>query len=256
VVCLAGFDPTGGAGLLADVAALAVIGVRAAGVITAMTRQRPVGPATVEAVEAERLEAVLPDLLRDLEPEAVKIGMLGSAEAARTIARHLSPGHAPIVLDPVLQAGAGGQLTAPEAIRVILEQLAPLSTVLTPNVPEAEQLTGLTIRTEAEMEQAARRLLDSGAQYVLLKGGHLAGDPVDLLVGADGVRRLPAPRLPARPVHGTGCTLSSLIAGRLAQGVEVAVAVEESVKRVREGIRDAWAPQAAGWSYLGAMEGK
>lgn len=256
-MCIAGFDPTGGAGLLADVATLAAVGVRAAGVITAMTRQRPVGPVVVEPVETARIEAVLPQLLHDLRPDAVKIGMLGSAETARAVCRHLSAGglSAPVVVDPVLHAGAGGELTEPETVPIILEQLAPLTTVLTPNVPEAERLTGLTIQTEHDMERAARRLLEFGARHVLLKGGHLPGDPIDLLVGPDGVRRLPAPRLKTGTVHGTGCALSTLIAGLLARGVALVAAVEEAIRRVRKGIQTSWAPQCTGWSLLGPLEG-
>jgi hydroxymethylpyrimidine/phosphomethylpyrimidine kinase len=253
VLCIAGFDPTGGAGLLADVRALTAVGVRAAGAVTALTRQRPVGRAVVQPLPAPEVARTVASLLTDLRPEAIKIGMVATAATARALARLLRRRAAttPIVLDPVLAAGAGGRLATASAASAIAEELAPLATVLTPNLPEAEALLRRPIRTGVEMRAAMPALLALGARHVLLKGGHLATDPVDVLSGPDGERRWRRRRIGTREAHGTGCTLASLIAAGLAQGLTVGDAVDRAIRRLEAALRTAWRPQPEGWAFLG-----
>ncbi len=256
MLCIAGFDPTGGAGLLADARALASEGVRVAAAITGLTRQRPIDEATIEQLmEPVKVGEVVSTLMQDLAPDAVKIGMLGSAATAHAVAQALAPfaGRTPIIVDPVLAAGAGGRLADDETAAALLAELAPLATLVTPNIPEAELLTGVRIDGPAKMEKAARRLCERGAKWALVKGGHLAGDPVDVLVGPATVRRWRRRRLATRTVHGTGCTLSSLIAGALAQGQPIPEAVARAARRLRRGIATAWPPLPEGWMFLGPM---
>lgn len=256
MLCVAGYDPTGGAGVLADIAALAAIGVRGAGVLTALTRQRPDGPVTMQPLPPDEVARSLRELARDLQPAAVKIGMLASVDTARAVAEALGelPAGCPVVLDPVLAAGAGGDLAGSTMAQAIVAELLSRVTLITPNLAEAARLTGVAVHCEADMLAAAHWLRQKGARHVLVKGGHLPGEPVDVLVGPDGERRWTDGRIAhEREVHGTGCTLSSLIAGQLALGADVVAAVEAARQRLRGGIERAWPPASRGWLFLGSL---
>ena len=256
VLCIAGYDPTGGAGLLADTAALCSLGIRAAGVVTAMTRQRPNAPASMTPRDAAEVSESACELIADLKPAAVKVGMVATQRNAEQIARALAqlPSEIPVVLDPVLKAGAGGDLAARDVAAALTEYLIPGIMIVTPNLGEAEILTGRPVRNPDEMEQAAVALRQLGARYVLVTGGHLSGDPVDMLVGPDETLRLPQDRINvSREVHGTGCMLSSLIAGYLVLGHSVAEAVRAATIKVRAGIAQAWPPGEDGWMFTGSI---
>jgi hydroxymethylpyrimidine/phosphomethylpyrimidine kinase len=253
-ICVAGFDPTGGAGLLADVAALTVTGVRAAGVVTAMTRQRPNAPVEMMPADPEEVGANLRTLLADFRPAVIKLGMLAGGAVAAAVADALKETDAPLVIDPVLSAGAGGELTDEATRRVLVERLMPQALLVTPNAVEAGRLTGWRVDSVDAMISAAKTLRETGARYVLIKGGHVDGELVDVLVGPSGVVKLARARLPlTREVHGTGCTLAALATGWIAQGRPVDEAVREAVAWVGTGIEGAFAPSKKGWMFLGPL---
>ena len=232
VLVLAGLDPSGGAGLLADVRSLGAFGVHAAGVATALTIQDSARCHGFEPVDSELLQRQLEALLDDLPVAAIKVGMVGGGHMARVIARTLAPlveGGVPLVFDPVLRASVGADLFDgnPE------EELGPLlavTTLCTPNRQEAEALTGLSLDSLDDARRAARALRALGPRAVLVKGGHLGAadspEVTDLLDDGDGDPALmSSPRLPPPTPHGTGCALSSAIAAQLALGAPLREAV-------------------------------
>ena len=227
VLSIAGSDPSGGAGIQADLKTAAALGVYGATVVTALTAQNTLGVTGVHAVPATFVREQYEAVVTDLDVRAVKIGMLGSVEVVETVAAMLRANPVPaIVLDPVMVATSGDRLVPQDAAAAIRELLVPLATLVTPNVPEAEVLTGLRIGSPDDLETAARMLLGLGPGAVLAKGGHLDGDTcVDVLVSATGVRRLESPRVRTRNTHGTGCTLSSAIAAYLVRGCDLPGAV-------------------------------
>lgn len=230
MLTIAGSDPSGGAGIQADLKTATVLGVYGASVITALTAQNTCGVTGILSVSpafiAEQYEAVV----SDLNVRAIKIGMLGTAEVVHTIAELLSRRPMPaVVLDPVMVAASGDRLVPLEAVAAIREALLPLCTIVTPNLAEAQELTGLAVGTETDMETAGRALVADGAQSALVKGGHLAGPrSADVLVGPDGTQWFDAPRIETANTHGTGCTLSSAIAAQLVLGDSVPDAVYEA----------------------------
>ncbi|MGF1500444.1 MAG: bifunctional hydroxymethylpyrimidine kinase/phosphomethylpyrimidine kinase [Paracoccaceae bacterium] len=224
---IAGSDPSGGAGIQADLKAISARGVYAAAAITVVTVQNTRGVSAVEALAPALVAAQIRTVLEDLEVGAVKIGALGSAPIVEAVAGALAGFAGPVVLDPVMVAKSGDPLLGAEAVAALREHLLPRATLVTPNLPEAAALTGLApAADEAEMAAQGAALCALGAGHALVKGGHGAGaESVDLLIGPDGQRRLTAPRLPTRHTHGTGCTLSAAIAADLAKGTDLAAAV-------------------------------
>lgn len=215
ILSIAGTDPSGGAGIQADLKTFSALGAYGMTVVTALVAQTTTGVHTVHAVPSEFVTDQLDTLLTDVPADAVKIGMLGDAGVIRAVASALdryAPPH--VVLDPVMVAKSGDRLLAADAVTALRDQMLPRTGLITPNLPEAADLLDEPeARTEDEMRDQARRLRGLGAPRVLLKGGHLDGaDCVDLLVTAEGVHRLHAPRVDTRNTHGTGCTLSSAIA--------------------------------------------
>ncbi|MFZ5723058.1 MAG: bifunctional hydroxymethylpyrimidine kinase/phosphomethylpyrimidine kinase [Pseudomonadota bacterium] len=226
VLVIAGHDPVGGAGLQADIEAVAALGCHAATAVTALTVQDTRNVSSFEVTAPELLRAQIEAVLGDLQPAAVKIGMIGSGDNARVIARLLRQHpHIPVVLDPVLVAGGGGSLAGNDLQQVLLTELLPLAAVLTPNGPEARTLAGSDV-----LADCARRLAQHGAQHVLITGGHEPGDEiVTVLYGRDGeLARHIHPRLPGN-YHGSGCTLAAAVAALLAQGAPVGRAVGEAL---------------------------
>lgn len=216
---IAGSDPSGGAGLQADIKTFSALGVYATNVITAVIAQNTRGVAAVEPVSATLIRTQLDNLLDDVEIDAVKIGMVASREVAETIAEALTRRRPRwIVLDPVMVAKSGDRLVDDEGLRAVRDVLVPLADVITPNLPEAAALLGTeTPRTLADMEAMIGDLAALGAPYGLLKGGHLPLERCpDLLWMPNDRRWLDAPRLPTRNLHGAGCALSSAIAACLA----------------------------------------
>jgi len=241
--------------LLADAVALAGLGVRTAGAITALTIQGPSRPARFSPVDPQFFAATLAALAADLPISAVKIGMLGSGEIARIVGDFLRrrPRGAPVVIDPVLTAGAGGALGDEESFVVLRDELIPQATLIAPNVPEAERLCNLSIKQPFECERAARRLREMGAGSVLIKGGHLAGAPVDRLWTADGFFEWKNRRQEGAEVHGTGCALAAVTAGLLAQEKSLDEAVGIAVGTMQRAISSAWSPTNEGWRFSGLV---
>ena len=228
---IAGSDPSGGAGIQADLKTFAALGVYGASVITALTAQNTQGLSGLHDVPPDFIAAQIDALSADLAIGAVKIGMLSRAASVAAVADALDRHDAPnIVLDPVMVATSGGLLLQPDAVSALRSMLFPPALIVTPNLPEAAALLDTKpARTEAEMEEQARALLGLGARHVLIKGGHGAGDEsVDLLVGQGEVVRFAARRIATTNPHGTGCTLSSAIAAGLAKGLDLKQAVGQA----------------------------
>jgi hydroxymethylpyrimidine/phosphomethylpyrimidine kinase len=226
---IAGSDSGGGAGIQADLKTFAALGVYGACAIAALTAQNTRGVVAIRDVPAGFIVQQIDAVFSDLDVRAVKIGMLSRTDAIRHVAAALERHKARnIVLDPVMVATSGDRLLAQGAVTALREELIPRALVVTPNLPEAAALLGVSVaRDESEMEAQARDLLALGARNVLLKGGHGTGeDSVDLLVGQGGVIRLSAKRIATKNTHGTGCTLSSAIAAGLAKGLDLASAVQ------------------------------
>jgi len=247
---IAGIDPSGGAGLLADLKAFSALGAYGCGVVAALTAQNTRAVTAIHGVPPAFVRQQLDTLFADVRIDAAKIGMLGTAPIAQAVAEGLAgplatgrPAH--VVVDPVMVAKSGDELLTREATAMLIEAILPLATVITPNLPEA----GVLLRERApetlrEMTRAAerlRRLLpDDGHRWVLVKGGHLPGDPVDLLHDGDRLIELPAPRIETRHTHGTGCTLSAAIAALLPQVEgDVPEAVRQAKRWLTEAIRRA-----------------
>lgn len=225
ILSIAGSDPSGGAGIQADIKTISANGGYAMAAITALTAQNTTAVTGVQMVEAEFVARQIAALRADIRIDAVKIGMLGTAAMVRSVVEDLRGLRAPIVLDPVMVAKSGDRLLIAEAVGALREALH-MATVITPNLPEAADLLARPEATcAAEMEAQARGLLSLGPKAVLLKGGHLpSGDCPDLLATDQGLTWLPGPRHATRMTHGTGCTLSSALATHLGHGLPLAEA--------------------------------
>lgn len=236
VLSIAGSDSGGGAGIQADLKTIAALGCYGMTAITALTAQNTLGVRSIHAVPLQTLADQVDAVVEDIGVDAVKIGMLHSADTVRTVAAALRRHRLQrIVLDPVMIATSGAVLIDDDAVDVLLRELFPLADVVTPNLDEAAHLVRRSLETEADMEAAARELLARGANAVLLKGGHLAGETVgDLLLARDAEPHwMRAPRIATPNTHGTGCTLSSAIASQLALGADLGLAVERARAYVR-----------------------
>jgi len=228
---IAGSDSSGGAGVQADLKTFSALGVYGASVITALTAQNTQGVTAIHDVPADFITAQIDAVFSDLAIGAVKIGMLSQAPAIEAVAQGLRRHNAKnIVLDPVMVATSGDRLLAADAVGALRKLLFPQALVATPNLPEAAALLDhAPARSEAEMEAQARALLDFGAQYVLIKGGHGEGaESVDLLVDATSVTRFAGMRVATKNTHGSGCTLSSAVAAGIAQGHDLKTAVRDA----------------------------
>ncbi len=240
VLILAGSDSGGGAGVQADIKAVTMMGGFAATAITAITVQNTLGVHGVHPLPLELIAAQARAVLEDIGTDAVKTGMLGSVEVVETVAALLDEAKAPAVVDPVMVAKGGHPLLPDAAVEAVRRLMIPRAALLTPNTPEAEALTGLTVRDLDGQRRAGEALLNLGAKAVLMKGGHVDGPTViDLLMTADGETVLEAERIDTRHTHGTGCTLASACAAGLALGRPLEVAVAEAWAYVGEAIRRA-----------------
>ncbi|WP_179816356.1 bifunctional hydroxymethylpyrimidine kinase/phosphomethylpyrimidine kinase [Allostreptomyces psammosilenae] len=237
VLTVAGSDSGGGAGIQADLKAMLAAGVHGMSVITAITAQNSLGVQGAWDLPVEAVRAQFRSVVDDIGVQAVKTGMLSSAELVRTVAELLGGVDCPVVVDPVGVSKHGDPLLAEEAVSVLRDRLLPLATVVTPNLHEVEQLTGVRVEDERELRGAAEAVLALGPRWVLVKGGHLPGDAVDLLTDGETEHVYRAPRLPNRHTHGTGCTLASAIAARLARGLDVPEAVAGAKEYVTGAIR-------------------
>ncbi len=227
---VAGSDPGGGAGIQADLKTFTVLGAFGTSVLTAVTAQNTLGVSGVYPLSPAQVEAQLDAVLADLGTDAVKTGMLVDAPIIQVVAdrlRHYGAGN--LVIDPVLVAKGGRRLLEPAAEHMLITELLPLAAVITPNLPEAEVLAGLSVRNRADMVTAARRLVELGARAVVVKGGHLEGEPADDLLYTGGEAEwLHAVRAPTTHTHGTGCTFSAAICAGLAGGMSLRAAVRQA----------------------------
>ncbi len=263
VLIAAGSDSGGGAGIQADIKAVTALGGYAATAITALTAQNTRGVFGIHGVPPDFIRQQMRLVLEDIGADAIKTGMLGDVATIEAVAEVLEEqaGAVPIVVDPVMVAQSGDPLLDPGAEDALLARMLPLAGLLTPNVPEAERLSGLTIAGPADMPAAAEALRARGAAAVLLKGGHLEGETlVDLLLHEGGLERYESPRIASDQTHGTGCTLASAIAAGLAQGLGLEPAVRRARLYLQEAIRRApGLGQGSGpvdhWAGAKAVEG-
>ena len=226
---IAGSDSSGGAGIQADIKTMLANGVYAMSAITALTAQNTTGVTAILNSTPEFLAQQLDSIFTDIYPDAVKIGMVSDKELIRVITRKLKQYEARrIVVDPVMVATSGARLISEDAIETLKQELFPLSTVLTPNIPEAEVLSGQSIKTAEDMISAAKVISDSYHCAVLCKGGHDLNDANDLLYYEGMARWFRGKRINNPNTHGTGCTLSSAIASNLAKGYDLPTAVEQA----------------------------
>jgi hydroxymethylpyrimidine/phosphomethylpyrimidine kinase len=232
VLAIAGSDSGGGAGIQADLKTMLALGVHGMTVICAVTAQNSIGVQGYWELPPEAVRAQLDSVLGDIGAQAIKTGMLASPELVGTVCSVLAGVAAPVVVDPVAVSKHGDSLLSAGTLEAVRDRLLPLATIVTPNLYEAELLTGTKITGEAQMLAAGRMIEAMGPQWVLVKGGHLPGSPVDLLVGGGDVIRVQGERIASAHTHGTGCTLASAIASRLALGDEMPAAVDAAKQYV------------------------
>ena len=235
---IAGSDSGGGAGIQADLKTFAALGVYGTSVLTAITAQNTVGVAGVHEVPVEMVASQMEAVFGDIGADAVKTGMLSSSDIIATVARELAHFRVDrLVVDPVMVAKSGDRLLREDAVDAMRHSLLPLAAVVTPNIPEAETLTGMRIESREDARRAADMIVGLGAKAVVVKGGHLEGPAVDLFYDGREFREFNAPRIETRNTHGTGCTFASAIAAGLAKGMEVVDAVAVAKEYVTEAIR-------------------
>lgn len=245
VLTIAGSDSSGGAGIQADLKAFSANGVYGMSVVTSVTAQNSLGVVKVENVSADMVRSQIDSLFSDIRIDAIKIGMIPNREVAEQIAESLNFWKAgfksndsgeimsfpEIVLDPVMISSSGKPLMSEEARKIVVEEIFPLCSLITPNIPEAESLTGIKINSEESLRRAAEKLIEMGPEYVLIKGGHLEGKySIDTIYDGSKFSELKTERVEGVSPHGTGCTLSSAIAANLAKGMTM----EDSIKKAKE----------------------
>jgi len=235
---IAGSDSGGGAGIQADLKTFAALGVFGTSAITSVTAQNTVGVQGVHDLPPEFVGRQIDSVLEDIAIDAAKTGMLSSAGIIDIVAAKVKAHRIErLVVDPVMVAKSGAPLLRPDAVKAVIERLLPLALVVTPNVPEAEALSGLTITGIEEMRQAARLIHQLGARYVVVKGGHLQGRAIDLLFDGNAFTELDVERIDTPHTHGTGCVFSAAIAAQLAKGNAVPEAVATAKRFVTAAIR-------------------
>ena len=239
---IAGSDSGGGAGIQADLKTFAALGVYGTSALTAITAQNTLAVTGVHEIPTSTVEAQIDAILTDIGTDAVKTGMLSSSAIIECVAgslqRHAGlPGVSRLVVDPVMVAKSGDSLLRQEAVAALKERLIPLAAVVTPNVPEAETLTGVSIADDEGMAEAARRIVGMGARAVVVKGGHREGPATDLYYDGVSFREFSAPRFDTPNTHGTGCTFASAVAAGLALGMAAEDAVGKAKEFVTEAIR-------------------
>ncbi|WP_405730816.1 bifunctional hydroxymethylpyrimidine kinase/phosphomethylpyrimidine kinase [Streptomyces sp. NBC_00028] len=255
VLTVAGSDSGGGAGIQADLKTMLALGVHGMSVVTAVTAQNSLGVQGAWPLPVETVRAQYRSVVDDIGVQAVKTGMLASAELVEEVAELLAGTDAPAVVDPVGVSKHGDSLLAASALESVRTRLLPVATVATPNLDEVAQLAGVRVESEQDLRRAAEAVLSYGPRWVLVKGGHLAGDAVDLLTDGSEEHWLRAPRYDNRHTHGTGCTLASAIASELAKGRSVPEAVTVAKEYVTGAIKAGFAlgggigPVDHGWRF-------
>ena len=235
VLSIAGSDSIGGAGIQADIKSITCNGCYAMTAITAITAQNTLGVKSIQESSPEFLEDQIDAIFADIVPDAVKIGMVSNRKLIEIISRKLKEyGAKNIVLDPVMVATSGAKLISEDAIETLKENLIPLATLITPNIPEAEILSGMKIETEEQMVYAAKHISEKFKTAVLVKGGHSINDANDVLYADGKFLWFPQERIENSNTHGTGCTLSSAIASHLAKGEPIECAINSAKKYLTE----------------------
>ncbi|MGB5092790.1 MAG: bifunctional hydroxymethylpyrimidine kinase/phosphomethylpyrimidine kinase [Parvibaculum sp.] len=241
VLSIAGSDSGGGAGIQADIKAVTMLGGFAMTAVTAVTVQNTLGVSAIHDIPVGIIRAQMKAVLDDLGADVIKTGMLATSEIIEAVAEELgSRDPIPLIVDPVMIAKGGASLLMDDAVDAMKQLLIPMSLLVTPNIPEAERLTGRVIRDLEDQKAAADALLGLGCEAVLLKGGHMASEMIfDVLATDDSIEVMMSPRIETRHTHGTGCTLASAIAALYAQGVPLRDAVEMARDYVHEAIKTA-----------------
>jgi len=234
---IAGSDPSGGAGIQADLKTFHQFGVYGEAVITLLTVQNSVRLERVDCIPAELVLAQLRAVLEDIPPRAAKTGALGNRDTVAAIAEAAAEFAFPLVVDPVMISKHGQPLVSPDAMAAMRELLLPRATVICPNLPEAEELAGMPVRTIEDMRTAAHRLCEMGARAAIIKGGHLRDCAVDVLYDGKEYREFTAPRIDTPHTHGTGCTYSAAITAELARGAPLEAAVARAKSYITQAIR-------------------
>lgn len=236
---IAGSDSSAGAGIQADLKTFAALGVYGLSALTAITAQNTRGVHSVMELPVALIEAQIDAVLSDIGADAVKTGMLANSAITSAVARQVQKWQLRLVVDPVMQAKGGNALLQPAALTVLRSELLPLAEVVTPNLPEAEVLTGRSIATLDDMCAAARMIHDLGPRHVVVKGGHRIGEPIDVYFDGAQIVQLYAERIHTQHTHGTGCTFSAAITALLATGLPVSQAVAAAKRYITEAIRHA-----------------
>jgi hydroxymethylpyrimidine/phosphomethylpyrimidine kinase len=234
---IAGSDPSGGAGLQADLKTFHQFGVYGEAVVTLITVQNTLRVGRVECLAPDLVGEQLQAVLEDIRPGAAKTGALGNAEIVEVVAELAATFDFPLVVDPVMVSKHGTALLPERAGRMLAERLLPWTLLLTPNLAEAEALTGLKVHSVGDMRRAAERICKMGARAVLVKGGHLAGSATDVLLSGGEWHEFEAPRIATPHTHGTGCTYSAAITAELAKGTPLVEAVRRAKRFISEAIR-------------------
>lgn len=242
VLSIAGSDPSGGAGIQADLKTFAALGVYGMAAITALTAQNTVAVSGVREVPPDFIAEQIDAVFADIVPDAVKTGMLGSAAVVRVVAaKARQHNFRNFVVDPVMVAKSGDRLLREDAVTAVREELIPLAFVVTPNLPEAAALVGFHVDTPDAMREAARAIHALGARNAVVKGGHLAGDVVtDLLYDGETFHDFNGPRIDTKNTHGTGCTFASAIASYLAKDASIVDAVGEARAYLTGALKNAY----------------
>ena len=242
VMTIAGSDSGGGAGIQADLKTFAAFGVYGTSVITAITAQNTQRVTQIMELPPALIAAQIDAVIQDIGTSALKTGMLANAEIIAVVAEKIREHRLPnLVLDPVMVAKGGDLLLRKDAIETLRSRLIPLATVVTPNLPEAEELTGISVTRMRNIKDAARCLIDLGAKNVVIKGGHMKGPAKDIFYDGKKFRELTVPRISTQNTHGTGCTYSAAIAANLAKGEKLEKAVVEAKKFITQAIRKGFA---------------
>jgi len=239
-LAVAGSDSSGGAGIQADLKVFTAMAVYGMSVVTAITSQNTVGISRIDVLPAEAVAAQLQACLEDIGCDAAKTGMLQNSAIVDAVAEVFRAFSVPnVVVDPVMIAKSGAVLLEPGARTRLRERLIPLATIVTPNLAEAQELAGIQVRSRKDMKEAALRIADLGPGWVVVKGGHLDGDPEDLVYDGREFYIIPGLRVHTRNTHGTGCSFSAAIAAGLARGLEVLEAIRKAKQAVTWGIVNA-----------------
>lgn len=228
---IAGSDSGGGAGIQADLKTFQELGVFGTSALTALTAQNTLGVHAILPIEPDFVQAQLRAIFDDFDVKAIKTGMLHDGVTIHAVASVLKQQQIPLIVDPVMVAKGGATLLQEQAVKVLKEELLPLAMICTPNIPEAEILTEMTIDTEEKMDQAAQKLLALGVRYVILKGGHLdEQQATDRIYWHNGRYEVSTPRIKTKDTHGTGCTFSAALTAFIANGKPIQEAVFEAKK--------------------------